>query len=140
MSAKDTIGKKFMQIFVKIAEMAVTASKMKVALAERMVTMSNQFIVNEDDFRSMRPDEQDEYLISQREGEVYRTYEVYEYTLDLIEDEQNYDLDIVALYGAMEPRDPDDTEEFIRQWLLSRPQVGDILHQHPSDLPIKRIA
>ena len=102
--------------------------------------MSNQFIVNEDDFRSMRPDEQDEYLISQREGEVYRTYEVYEYTLDLIEDEQNYDLDIVALYGAMEPRDPDDTEEFIRQWLLSRPQVGDILHQHPSDLPIKRIA
>ena len=114
--------------------------------------MSNQFIVNEDDFRSMRPDEQDEYLISQRRKEVYRTYEVYaawfvrtsdgtySTTLDLIEDEQNYDLDIVALYGAMEPRDPDDTEEFIRQWLLSRPQVGDILHQHPSDLPIKRIA
>ena len=102
--------------------------------------MSNQFVVNEDDFRSMRPDEQDEYLISQRRKEVYRTYEVYEYTLDLVEDEQNYDLDIVALYGAMEPRDPDDTEEFIRQWLLSRPQVGDILHQHPNDLPIKRIA
>ena len=33
-----------------------------------------------------------------------------------------------------------DTEDPMREWLISQPKIGDILHGHPSDLPIKRIA
>ena len=34
----------------------------------------------------------------------------------------------------------EDTEDFIRKWIISQPQVGDVLHESPHDLPIKRIA
>jgi len=34
----------------------------------------------------------------------------------------------------------EDTEDFIREWIISQPQVGDVLHESPHDLPIKRIA
>ena len=33
----------------------------------------------------------------------------------------------------------DDTEDFIREWLLSNPQVGDVLHESLNDLAIERI-
>ena len=33
-----------------------------------------------------------------------------------------------------------DTEDPMREWITSGPEIGDILQGHPSDLPIKRIA
>ena len=56
--------------------------------------------------------------------------------LELDEDHpQNYMVTQTELLAML----TEDTEDEIRQWVLSRPDIDEVLHGHPSDLPIKRI-
>ena len=64
-------------------------------------------------------------------GELYRTH-----------DEPPYDQTRDQLIANLvEPtiKLQDDTEDFIRAWLLSNPEIGDVLHENLNDLPIERV-
>ena len=79
---------------------------------------------------------------------IYRTYEGYSTSAEtgMILDEtheHNWDSTVDELIGGLEVPTlalQEDSEDFIREWIISQPQVGDVLHQNPHDLPIKRIA
>lgn len=79
---------------------------------------------------------------------IYRTYEGYSTSAatGLILDEtheHNWDStvkELIASLAAPTLALQEDSEDFIREWIISQPQVGDVLHQSPHDLPIKRIA
>jgi hypothetical protein len=77
--------------------------------------------------------------------ELYRTHLDYGWSLGHMgryQDEPPYDQtrdELIA--NLVEPtiKLQDDTEDFIRAWLLSNPEIGDVLHENLNDLPIERI-
>ena len=65
---------------------------------------------------------------------IYRTYDNEGEEYDLIESELIASL-IVPTLELQE-----DTEDYIRKWIVSKPEVGDVLQESGHDLPIERIA
>lgn len=75
---------------------------------------------------------------------VYEGYQIVNGVLELDEDNpHNYVVtedELVERFVESTLELQGDTEDPMREWLTSQPEIGDILHGHPSDLPIKRIA
>lgn len=81
------------------------------------------------------------------EGRMYKVYEGYEMANGLLELDEDHPHNYVVTEDELVERFVEstlelqgDTEDPMREWLTSQPEIGDILHGHPSDLPIKRIA
>ena len=77
----------------------------------------------------------------------YRIYEGYRVSpngvLELEDHSDNYVVtedELVERFVESTLELQGDTEDTMREWLISQPEIGDILHGHPSDLPIKRIS
>ena len=75
---------------------------------------------------------------------VYEGYTIVDGVLELDEDHpHNYVVtedELVERFVESTLELQGDTEDPMREWLISQTKIGDILHGHPSDLPIKRIA
>ena len=75
---------------------------------------------------------------------VYEGYQIVDGVLELDEDHPyNYECledELVERFVESPLELQGDTEDPMREWITSQPEIGDILHGHPSDLPIKRIA
>ena len=74
---------------------------------------------------------------------VYEGYQIVNGVLELDEDNpHNYVVtedELVERFVESTLELQGDTEDPMREWLRSQPKIGELLHGHPSDLPIKRI-
>ena len=78
---------------------------------------------------------------------MYKVYEGYQMANGLLELDEDHPHNYVVTEDELVERFVEatlelqgDTEDPMREWLISQPEIGEILHGHPSDLPIKRIA
>ena len=71
---------------------------------------------------------------------MYKVYEGYEMANGLLELDEDHPQNYMVTQTELLAMLTEDTEDEIRQWVLSRPDIDEVLQGHPSDLPIKRIS
>ena len=78
---------------------------------------------------------------------MYKVYEGYQTANGVLELDEDHPYNYVVTEDELVERFVEstlelqgDAEDTMREWITSQPKIGEILHSHPSDLPIKRIA
>ena len=86
-------------------------------------------------------------ILDEEVRQMYKVYEGYQVVSGVLELDEEHPHNYVVTEDELVERFVEatlelqgDTEDPMREWLISQPEIGEILHGHPSDLPIKRIA